>query len=97
MMGDVFDGVLVGEFAGAQERAAAIFVADGKSALGIYMNVAEMDVRGMVEANRGGKRRAGAGYAIRVIVRDRDVARPVESPATSDSGLSPASSSVCGA
>ena len=78
MMGHILDGIFVGEFAGAQKCAAAVVVADGIAAFGIDMHVAEMNVAGVVEANRGGKRRAGARDAIAVIVGDGDVVRPVE-------------------
>ena len=42
------------------------------------MHVAEMNVSGVVEADRGGKGCAGTRDAIAVIIGDGDIPRPVE-------------------
>ncbi len=44
MMTDIFDGVFIGELAQAQEGAATVVVAYGVTALGIHVNVAEVNV-----------------------------------------------------
>ena len=74
----VLDCILVGKFADPQECAAAVGIADGISALGIDMEVAKMDIAGVVEANRGREGRAGTGDAVGVIVGDGNVLRPVK-------------------
>ena len=55
MMGHVLDCILVRVFTDPQECAATIRIADSISALGIDMQIAEMNVLGMVETNRCGK------------------------------------------
>src|ERR1700757_4165882 len=60
MMRYVFDGVFVGKLAEAQEGAATVVVADAVAALRVYVNIAEVNVRRVVDAGGRGERRAGA-------------------------------------
>ena len=71
-------GILVRELARAQERAAAVLVADPVAALRVDVDVAEVDVGRVVQTDRRGERRVAARHAIAVIVGDRDVLRPAD-------------------
>src|SRR6185437_1337678 len=66
------------ELADAQERAAAVVVADTVAAVRLRVEVAEADVRRVGDTYRGGIRRMAAGDAILLVVGDRDVLRPVD-------------------
>ena len=60
---------------GAQDRAAAVVVADAVAVLGVDVDVAEADAARRVDADRGRERRVAARHAIGVVVGDRDVLR----------------------
>ena len=74
----IFDCILIGEFADTQKRAATVSIAGGVPAFGIHMDVAEMQVRRVVNAHRSGKRSARTRHPITMIVGDGDVLRVIE-------------------
>jgi hypothetical protein len=45
MMCDVFDGVFVREFAEAQESSTPVVIANAVAALGVHMEVSEVNIR----------------------------------------------------
>src|SRR3954468_989201 len=72
---DVLYRILVGELAGPQKRSAPAFVARRVAMLGVYVNVAKMNLGRTEQSGRCGCRSVAARDSIRVVVAEGDVLR----------------------